>query len=555
MKICLVTTFPPSTGGLSEYGFHIAQELQRNPFLNLTVLGDDLPPNHSEPDGFEVVRCWSFDDPTSSYRLLRTLRSLKPDVVWFNLLFSTFGRNPLVAFAGLMTPLLARLSGRYTHVTLHHLMDTVELKDVGVQHEHLYRFAGAIATRMLLLSNSVSVLMPGYRKILNDKYGRDNVHLRAHGILARRPEFPDFSRRGNPEQRILAFGKWGTYKRLELMMEAFDLLADRLPNAKLIVAGGDHPQAPGYSNTMRQLCAENPRVEFRGYIPEERLPDLFQESSVAVMPYSSSTGCSGVAHLACAYGVPIVSSDLPDFRQMALAEELAIDFFPPGDAQGLADCLGQLLDNSEKQQAMAAQNFSAALRMTMPNVVQKYLRHFEVQQRVQTLRYVSRFRRLPKWVPSKSLLLRFMTRNSLSWARRSAVLYTGWNGLPDPRLVHSDGDGSGKLNGSGSAADGDGIALRSRAGGVDRAETFPAAAPGNNNHHGQSAGSHNGHHPPARNLADSDHSHQSEAEQPTGEKEVPSFAAIRGNGAGNDGQDGSGGARSGSDGSRRKRTA
>ena len=30
---------------------------------------------------------------------------------------------------------------------------------------------------------------------------------------------------------------------------------------------------------------------------------------------------------------------------------------------------------------MAAQNFSAALRMTMPNVVQKYLRHFELQQR------------------------------------------------------------------------------------------------------------------------------------------------------------------------------
>ena len=155
---------------------------------------------------------------------MSTLRRLKPDVVWFNLLFSTFGRNPVVAFSGLMTPLLARLSGRYTHVTLHHLMDTVELKDAGIRHEGMYRIAGAMATRMLLLSNSVSVLMPGYRKILNDKYGRDNVHLRAHGILARRPEFPDFSRRGSPH-RILAFGKWGTYKRLELMIEAFDLLS------------------------------------------------------------------------------------------------------------------------------------------------------------------------------------------------------------------------------------------------------------------------------------------------------------------------------------------
>src|SRR5579885_2050730 len=177
MKICLVTTFPPSTGGLSEYGFHIAQELQRNPFLSLTILADELGPGHEELEGFSVNRCWSFDDPGSSIRLMNALRRVKPDVVWFNLLFSTFGRNPVVAFSGLMTPLLARLTGRYTHVTLHHLMDTVELKDAGVKHEGLYRAAGAVATRMLLLSNSVSVLMPGYRQILNDKYGRDNVHL------------------------------------------------------------------------------------------------------------------------------------------------------------------------------------------------------------------------------------------------------------------------------------------------------------------------------------------------------------------------------------------
>src|SRR5579863_774129 len=339
MKICLVTTFPPSTGGLSEYGFHIARELQRNPFLDLTVLADELPHDSVEPDGFQVLRCWSFDDPKTVFRLLKTIRRLKPDVVWFNLLFSTFGRNPFVAFSGLMAPLLARLGGRYTHVTLHHLMDTVELKDAGVRHESLYKFAGAMATRILLLSNSVSVLMPGYRKILNDKYGRDNVHLRSHGILTTRPEYPDFSRRGNPEHRILAFGKWGTYKRLELMIEAFQILHNALSNTKLVVAGGDHPQAAGYVASLKKKHEGNPRIEFTGYVPEDRLPGLFQSATVAVMPYSSSTGSSGVAHLACAYGVPILCADLPDFRQMADGEEIAIEFYKPGNAQDLANCL------------------------------------------------------------------------------------------------------------------------------------------------------------------------------------------------------------------------
>jgi glycosyltransferase involved in cell wall biosynthesis len=466
MKICLVTTFPPSQGGLSEYGLHIAQELRSDPFLSLTILADKIGPSHPELEGFSVQRCWSFDDPTSSVRILSAIAKLKPDVVWFNLLFSTFGRNPLIAFSGLLTPLLARLMGRYTHVTLHHLMDTVDLKDAGIQHPRAYRIAGALATKILLRSNSVSVLMPGYRKILHEKYGRDNVHLRSHGILTTRPEYPDFSRRGNPEHRILAFGKWGTYKRLEMMIDAFHILAERIPTARLVIAGGNHPQAAGYVESIKKKWAADSRIEFTGYLDEDRLPDLFQSSSVAVMPYTSSTGCSGVAHLACAYGVPIVCSDLSDFRQMAAGEDIAIEFYKPGSAPDLARCLGEFLLDREKQQAMAVQNFSTALRMTMPTIVQKYLRHFELQQRARALRYVTKFRKLPGWVPSKATMLRLMTRNSLGWvhragARQHANHRPESGRAPDGResthLLNSHINDSRELTGARNPADGDGI--------------------------------------------------------------------------------------------------
>jgi glycosyltransferase involved in cell wall biosynthesis len=421
MKICLVTTFPPSQGGLSEYGFHLARELQRNPFLKLTILADAISQSVPELDGFSVERCWSFDDPTSSIRLLRTLHRLKPDVVWFNLLFSTFGRNPLIAFSGLMTPALVRLSGLYTYVTLHHLMDTADLEDAGVRFARVYRMVGVLATRMLLLSNSVSVLMPGYREFLFDKYGGDNVHVHSHGVLAGKPEYPDFSRRGNPEHRILAFGKWGTYKRLELMLEAFAEIEKVFPHARLVIAGGNHPNAAGYVESIKHKCAGRSRIEFTGYVPEESLPNLFQSSSMTVMPYSSSTGSSGVAHLACAYGVPIVCADLADFREMAAGEDLAVEFYQPGNARDLADCLIRLLENPEKQRQSARQNFAASECMTMPSIVQKYVRHFELHQRIEALRYVTRFRRLPNWVPLKSFILRALTRNSLNWVQPSVL--------------------------------------------------------------------------------------------------------------------------------------
>ncbi len=460
MKICLVTTFPPSQGGLSEYGLHIAQELHRNPFLSVTILADRIATDEPELEGYSVIRCWSFDDPRTVFQLLKMLRQLKPDVVWFNLLFSTFGRNPLKAFLGLLTPLFARMSGCYTHVTLHHLMDTVNLTDAKVRYARAYRWGGMVATRMLLLSNSVSVLMPGYREILREKYGRDNVHLRSHGILTTMPEYPDFAQRGNPEQRILAFGKWGTYKRLELMIEAFETISRRIPNAKLVVGGGDHPQAAGYIDSVKEKYAGNPKIEFTGYVPEGELPALFQSSSVAVMPYSSSTGCSGVAHLACAYGVPIVCADLPDFRQMAEGEEIAIQFYKPGDTQDLADCLVRLLTNPAREEEMATQNYFTALRMTMPTIVLKYLRHFEIDQRAELLRQVTRFRRLPSWVPSKALLLRRMTRHSAGLIYRPAVHRPITVRSGDKLSLNDDVHAGAKQCGAGIPIDGDGIGDR-----------------------------------------------------------------------------------------------
>ena len=456
MKICLVTTFPPSRGGLSEYGFHIASELQRNSFLSLTVLADTVGGKEPEPDGFSVDRCWSFNDVNSPARLLSAIRRHEPDVVWFNLLFTTFGHNPFVAFCGLATPLLTRLSGLYTHVTLHHLMDAIDLKDAGVRFPRLYRAAGGFATRMLLMSNSVTVLMPAYRKILFEHYGERNVHVRPHGILSFLPEYPDFSRRGNPTHRLLAFGKWGTYKRLEPMIEAFDLIAKSLPNVKLVVAGGDHPRTPGYVAAMAKRFEDDPRMEFTGYVAEEEIPELFRTASVAVMPYSSAAGSSGVAHLACAFGVPIVSADISDFRQMAEEEGLAIDFYRPSDTQDLAKQVASLLQSPEQQEEMARRNFSAALRMTMPQIIHEYIRHFGIERQTKALKSMTRLRRLPRWLPAGLFAPSMARQKHLRWSDRSAFSY-----MPGARksssLLDRDGLRGGTLDAHRNPVDGNGV--------------------------------------------------------------------------------------------------
>lgn len=415
MKICLVTAFPPSRRGLNEYGFHIAKELQRDPLLSLTVLADELPTHDPELDEFDVVRCWNFNDIGNPIRLLKAIQRCKPDVVWFNLLFSTFGGKPLPAFAGLAIPALSRLRGYYTHVTLHHLMDNINLKDAGVRFPRVYRAAGYMATRMLLMANSVSVLLPAYRRTLMQRYSGDNVHFRAHGILSARPEPPDYSVRGNPEHRILAFGKWGTYKRLELLIDAFTELSRKMTNVKLVIGGSNHPMTPGYVESVAQTVGNRSNIEFTGYVAEERIPELFRTASVMVMPYSSATGSSGVAHLACEYGVPIISAGVPDFKEMAEDEGLAILFYETGNPQSLTSRLMELLRDSQLQREMSEQNFSSALRMTMPQIIRQYLRSFDLHRRAKALEPISRFRRIPGWIPSRSAIFRAAAPRWTTW--------------------------------------------------------------------------------------------------------------------------------------------
>ncbi len=390
MKICLVGTFPPSGRQLNEYSFHLARELRRVPGVELTILADELThydfatdatgkpldaPNQEELAGYNVIRCWKFGTLSNPVRLLQAIRSVNPDVVWFNLVFSSFAtpENPAAAALGLTVPALARAMGYYTHVTLHHVLEHVDFAAAGVKHSRLLELGSDITTRILLRANSISVLLPGYRRTLEKKYGAKNVMLSTHGTFLPNPEPPDFSMRGNPDQRILAIGHWGTYKRLETLMDAFPAVWKQIPNAKLVVAGANHHTKPGYWESIRAAQPAHLPIEFLGYVAEEDIPTLFRSTSVLVLPYDSATGSSGPAHQACEYGVPIVCADIPDLHDMAVAEGMAASFYKTGDAAQLTAALIGILGSPERQRAMSEQNYAAGTAMTMEGVVRTTL--------------------------------------------------------------------------------------------------------------------------------------------------------------------------------------
>jgi glycosyltransferase involved in cell wall biosynthesis len=394
MKLLLVTSFPPSRGDLNEYGYHLACSLRDEPTVDLAILADEIdsndqagigepPATNQGPDnqqisGFHIERCWRFNSLLNPLRLLTHIAKHKPDVVWFNIGFSTFARNPVAAFLSLTVPAFTRMAGIYTHITLHTIFERIDLADAGIRWPSLYRLAGRLATRLLLLSGDVSVLLPSFQADLIRDYGKSaRVHYRPHGTFegAARTR----TRRADTGQRIiLAFGYWGTYKRLETLLESMNAVSSAVPNAMLVVAGTNHPSTPGYLESLQQKYTGQ-AVRFHGYVPEGDLPSLFEISSVLVLPYSSAAGTSGVMHQACQYGLPIVATSIPEIQEIAEEEKVAVELYSPGDSHALANHLIRLLSSDELRHRYAEQNLSAAGLTPMSDVVSEYLGFFQQQ--------------------------------------------------------------------------------------------------------------------------------------------------------------------------------
>ena len=391
MTIAIVTTHPPGTGSLNEYAYHFVRCLrQKTEVSEIILLTDDLPAGQDyesvqqDTDESEalvrVFPCWHFNAWNNPLRILAAVRKVKPDVVLFNLQFATFGDRKIAATLGLITPAFLRLCGFPTVVLLHHLMEKIDLASAGFGSsiERLIRFFGKVVTRLLLTTNLVVVTIPNYVELLEEHYGADNVLLTPHGAFgeALLPT-PDVS--SHERQTILTFGKFGTYKRVEHLLEAFALLQAKPQYAmlELVIAGTDSPNAPGYLERMRQKYAHIDHVSFTGYVSEEQVPEVFGQATMVVFPYSCTTGSSGVLHQAGEYGKAIVLPQVGDFVDVITEEGYIGKFFEPDNVQSLAQAIGALLDTPQECQAIGQHNYIAAHGLPMSDVVDWYLVHFQ----------------------------------------------------------------------------------------------------------------------------------------------------------------------------------
>jgi glycosyltransferase involved in cell wall biosynthesis len=370
--IAVVTALSPSGTTLAEYGYHLLGALGRKPGVRIVALVEHGDLDYPDIPGVELVPAWRFGSPANPWRIARAARQAGADVVLFNSHFTSFGSGKVAATLGLLSPLAVRARGIPTITLLHNIVETVDLGaagfGAGAAVERALRFVGSVVTWLVLRSNVVTTTMPRYVEILRSKYRARNVALTPHGSFeATPPPSPP-----PPTPRVMAFGKFGTYKRVEPLIEAVRML--ERPEVELVIAGTDSPNTPGYlADVEARLGGAD--VVFTGYVPEEAVEAVFRNATVTVFPYAATTGSSGVLHQAGAFGCPPVLPLIGDLRDLIEDEGYTGVFFDPADLADLARALSEVIDDPGLRREIAVHNHRAARGLPIDDVADWYLVH------------------------------------------------------------------------------------------------------------------------------------------------------------------------------------
>ncbi|MBQ4914670.1 glycosyltransferase [Maribacter sp. MMG018] len=389
MRLAIVTAYPPSKVTLTEYGYHLVKHFRLQKEVTEIILITDRTEGAKdvdfEEDGCKVTvkECWAFNNYTNLIKINKVISDTKPDAVFFNLQFLKFGDKKIPAALGLMLPFICKLKGIPTISLLHNILEQVDLENAGFTSNKVlqkaYNFIGSTLTKFVLASDIVAVTISKYKGILEKKYKSKNVALVPHGAFEIPPE-PNYELKKGPKQ-VMAFGKFGTYKKVEIMIEAVELIRQRTnEDIEIVIAGTDSPNTPGYLDTMKKKYAHVGQLRFTGYVAEEDVPVIFGDSTVVVFPYTSTTGSSGVLHQAGSYGKAVALPDMGDLGILVKEEGYRGEFFEPENTASLADAIENILMNDAYRVQLGRTNYKAACSLPMSDITQMYVDYFRALQ-------------------------------------------------------------------------------------------------------------------------------------------------------------------------------
>ena len=230
--------------------------------------------------------------------------------------------------------------GRKTVAIVHHSIETFSEGETGY-HVGLLTRKGAHDALRFLRNCNVVVFDRRLETILREQYGI--VPSLVTAIPCNVCERPPVWNSSLPV--VITVGYWAPYKGMNLFI---DVAAKLRNKARFIMAGKPHrilAEDSEFKEEVSRLKARGKElgIEMPGYLPKDHISRILSEHSIGLLPYTSASGTSASFSLLAERGVPVVTTDLPEFRYLSKLGAGVVLSEP--NPESISDAIDDLLSN------------------------------------------------------------------------------------------------------------------------------------------------------------------------------------------------------------------
>jgi len=361
MRVCIVGSSKRFFSGITTHTIFLANALAKRNQVSVILLRKLLPrflfPGRGRvgkdqysidfAPGIEVYDGMDYNSPLSWLRAYRFLKQQKPEVIIMQWWSSSVAHMQLFLKWANSVNIKAKMI-----LDMHEVVDPLEESIMPIR---LYsRVIGRRLVRGLdaYITHSESAKSQVARTY---KIDDDTISVIQMGLYEdyRQPMDKALAKEelGTGEEFIiLYFGLIRHYKGVPCLVKAFDLLPSPIASrSRLLIVGEVWDEGELLQELIDSSSHKSQISLVPHYVPDSMIPRYFAAADVVALPYLRAAG-SGVAHIAMAYGKPLIVSDVAALRE-SMADYQGALFFPPGDHSALRDKLLQVREavSSEKE--------------------------------------------------------------------------------------------------------------------------------------------------------------------------------------------------------------
>ena len=226
--------------------------------------------------------------------------------------------------------------------------------------------------RLIKISDAVLTLSQSERKKMIERYpsARNKIHV-IHGCL--NEKFLQCRPRVEKEKSILFVGSLNWRKNYRGAIAGFYKIMDRIPHRLVIVGGSNQifKKDPQVKSLLEKIPKE--KIEFKGYLDEGELFELYQRASLFVLPsFYEGFGFPPLEAMAC--GCPVIVSQTPSLMEVCGD---AAHYIDPDDVESIAEGILKVLSDEELRGNLIPKGLERARLFSGDQTVTALLRIFD----------------------------------------------------------------------------------------------------------------------------------------------------------------------------------